>query len=209
MSVSLFAERNSSSRQTSPVTRCIYNAIFLLNGTSSDIAIEKSALRPFFRSHPSGAVPPAGMSVEPDKNRIKYLPFDRATRLMKIPIVNPLVLRGEIFGPSIPISCGISLPDVLGWTRNYCVSFRSFHPSLSDVHASPISSLRGSNLPLTTTNVVQFLEQKKSRIFLTRDYAFKFFPRESLLAFKVPFSREKIRRSKASVISMLGQFTRH
>ena len=42
--------------------------------------------------------------------------------LMKIPIVNrgPPVLRREIFGPSIPASRGISLPDVLGRTRNYC-----------------------------------------------------------------------------------------
>lgn len=32
-----------------------------------------------------------------DKKRIKYLPLDRTTRLMKIPIVTPLVLRQETF----------------------------------------------------------------------------------------------------------------
>lgn len=40
--IALFARRETrnSGEQTSPATRCIYNAIFLLNGTSSDIAIE-------------------------------------------------------------------------------------------------------------------------------------------------------------------------
>lgn len=32
-----------------------------------------------------------------DKKRIKYLPLDRTTRLMKIPIVTPLVLYRETF----------------------------------------------------------------------------------------------------------------
>lgn len=69
------------------------------------------------------AGPRLGMSDEPIKTESNILPFGLRgprPRLMKIPIVNRPVLRREIFGPSISISCGISLPDVLGWTRNYC-----------------------------------------------------------------------------------------
>ena len=69
------------------------------------------------------AGPRLGMSDEPIKTESNILPFGLRgprSRLMKIPIVNRPVLRREIFGPSISISCGISLPDVLGWTRNYC-----------------------------------------------------------------------------------------
>lgn len=94
--------------RTSPATRCIYNAIFLLNGTSFDIAIEKlGSGRPFFRSRARARGPRPGMPDEPIKTESNVLPFGPRgpplpPRLMKIPIVNRGRFCAEKF--SAPVS---------------------------------------------------------------------------------------------------------
>lgn len=87
--------RLETREQTSPATRCIYNAIFLLNGTSSDIAIERADPRFSDTSR-------IGMSGEPIKTESNILPFGPRPRLMKIPIVNRAGFAPQKF--SAPVS---------------------------------------------------------------------------------------------------------
>lgn len=97
----------------------------LLNGISSYVAIEKSALRAFFRWQ-SRSDRGAWNADHRDKNRIKYLPFGESTRLMKMPVVTLPGFCVKGFSATVSRSRAVFYSRDSSKKSRFCLSPRTY-----------------------------------------------------------------------------------